>query len=90
LACHYCCWGVDSCLNFLKAVKSKLILENWKLKFGNFISLLILFIFLILLIQLSLKFLEVTFLDIAGEGAVVVLLKIIWILAPRGTSLFTI
>ncbi|NCR07565.1 MAG: hypothetical protein GPI95_03950 [Microcystis aeruginosa LG13-11] len=82
--------GLILVLIFLKAVKSKLILENWKLKFGNFISLLILFIFLILLIQLSLKFLEVTFLDIAGEGAVVVLLKIIgfWLLVVLLYSLF--
>jgi len=69
-------------LIFLKAFKSKHIIENWKLKsenftFGNLIHLLILLIFLILLKQLSVKFLEVTFLDIAGEGAVVVLLKII-------------
>ncbi|MCZ8188815.1 MAG: tetratricopeptide repeat protein [Microcystis sp. LE19-338.1B] len=64
-------------LIFLKAVKSKNLIENWKLKSDNLIFLLILLIFLILLIQLSLKFLEVTFLDIAGEGAVVVLLKII-------------
>ena len=64
-------------LIFLKAVKSKHIIENGKLKsenftFGNLIHLLILLIFLILLKQLSVKFLEVTFLDIAGEGAVVV------------------
>ncbi|WP_287237697.1 tetratricopeptide repeat protein [Microcystis sp. M_QC_C_20170808_M2Col] len=64
-------------LIFLKAVKSKNLIENWKLKSDNLIFLLILLIFLILLKQLSVKFLEVTFLDIAGEGAVVVLLKII-------------
>ena len=71
-------------LIFLKAVKSKNLIENWKLKSDNLIFLLILLIFLILLIQLSLKFLEVTFLDIAGEGAVVVLLKIIGFLLLVG------
>jgi tetratricopeptide (TPR) repeat protein len=71
-------------LIFLKAVKSKNLIDNWKLKSDNLIFLLILLIFLILLKQLSVKFLEVTFLDIAGEGAVVVLLKIIGFLLLVG------